>query len=119
MNSKQKQTNRNRRHKRVRAKIIGTKERPRISIFKSNRHIFVQFIDDEIGKTLISSKIVSAGKSKIKGSKTNKATAIGEILAEKAREAGIKEVVFDRGGYKYHGRVKALAEGLRTGGLKI
>ena len=117
MNSKQ--LHRISRHKRVRAKIIGTKDRPRISIFKSNRHVFVQFIDDETGKTLISSKIVSAGKSKIKGTKTDKAIEIGKILAEKAKAFGIKEAVFDRGGYKYHGRVKAIADGLRAGGLKM
>lgn len=111
--------NRIRRHKRVRAKIIGTAERPRISVFKSNQHVFVQFIDDEIGKTILSSKVVSSKKSKIKGTKTEKALTIGKMLAEKAIEKGIKKVVFDRGGFKFHGRVKAVAEGLRSGGLKF
>ncbi|MDP3697427.1 MAG: 50S ribosomal protein L18 [Candidatus Taylorbacteria bacterium] len=114
-----KQLNRQRRHRRVRARIVGTKERPRVSVFKSNKHIFVQLIDDESRKTILSSKVVSAGKSKIKGNKSEKATEVGKIIAEKAKTAGINEVVFDRGGYKYHGRVKALADGLRAGGLKF
>ena len=107
------------RHRRVRSKIIGTAERPRVSVFKSNKHIFVQLIDDEASKTILSSKIISVQKSKIKGSKTDKAMKIGEMIAEKAREAGIKEVVFDRGGFKYHGRIKAVAESLRKGGIKF
>jgi len=119
MNMKKKQLNRKRRHRRVRAIVKGTSENPRVSVFKSNRHLFVQFIDDQSNKTILSSKIVSGGKSKIKGTKTKKATKIGEMLAEKAKEAGIKEVVFDRGGFKYHGRVKAVADGLRKGGIKV
>lgn len=107
------------RHKRVRSRIFGTAEIPRVSVFKSNRYVFTQFIDDTTGKTIISSKIVSGPESKIKGSKTEIASKIGEILAEKAKEAGIKEAVFDRGGFKYHGRIKAIAEGLRKGGLKF
>lgn len=113
-----KQLNRTRRHNRVRAKITGTAKRPRVSVFKSNRNIFVQLIDDESSKTILSSKI-SGGKSKVKGNKSDKAAEIGKAVAEKAKTAGISEVVFDRGGYKYHGRVKALAEGLRAGGLKF
>ena len=119
MDSKQKQLNRRRRHNRVRAAIKGTSKRPRASVFKSNKHIFVQLIDDESRKTLLSSKVVSAGKNKLKGSKSEKASEIGKIVAEKAKTAGINEVIFDRGGYKYHGRVKALADGLRAGGLKF
>lgn len=119
MNRKSKQQHRITRHYRVRAKITGTKERPRVAVFKSNRNVFVQFIDDTTRKTIISSKIVSAPKSKIKGTKTDKAALIGEILAEKAKEAGINEVVFDRGGFKFHGRIKAVAEGLKKGGIKI
>ena len=119
MQSDIKRTNRKRRHTRVRAKIKGTKSVPRVSVFRSNRHIFVQIIDDASGKTLVGSIIKSAKKSKMNGNKTEKASAIGEILAQKAKEAGIGRVVFDRGGYKYHGRVKALAEGLRRGGLKF
>lgn len=100
---------------------------PRVSVFKSNRNIFIQFIDDLAGKTLLSSD-VSVGastkasgqqKNKIKGNKTEIAAKIGELLAKKASEAGITKVVFDRGGFKYHGRVKALADGLRKGGLQF
>jgi len=114
-----KRNNRNRRHNRVRAKISGTVEVPRISVFRSNRHIFVQLIDDNSNKTLLSSTIKPKNESKIKGSKTEVAGLIGENLALRAQEKGISKVVFDRGGYKYHGRVKALAEGLRKGGLKF
>lgn len=119
MNRGKKLKNRKARQGRVKAKIVGTKERPRISVFKSNRHLFVQFIDDESGKTIISSKVTSSTKSKLKGMKSEKAGEIGKILSEKAKAAGIKEAVFDRGGFKYHGRIKALAEGLRAGGLKF
>ncbi len=119
MNSKTKQENKRRRHKRVRATIKGTKERPRVSVFKSNRNVFIQFIDDDSRKTVVSSKVVSGGKSKTKGSKTEKAMKMGEMLAEKAKEVGINEAVFDRGGFKYHGRIKAVADGLRKGGLKL
>ena len=107
------------RHRRVRAKIIGTKEKPRVAVFKSNQHIFVQFIDDTVGKTILSSKVISVKKSKAKGSKTDKAHSIGEMLAVKAKELGITEAVFDRGGFKFHGRVKAIADGLKKGGIKI
>jgi len=117
MNSKQQ--HRISRHKRVRAKIQGTAKRPRVSVFKSNKHIFVQLIDDESRKTILGNKIISSEKSKIKGDKSKKANEIGKMVAEKAKALGINEIVFDRGGYKYHGRVKALAEGLRAGGLKL
>ncbi|MDP3792791.1 MAG: 50S ribosomal protein L18 [bacterium] len=119
MNSKSKQQHRTMRHRRVRARIIGTSKRPRVSVFKSNKHIFVQLIDDETGKTLLSNKEISAKKNKVKGTKNDKSLEIGKMLAEKAKKEGIAEVVFDRGGYKYHGRVKALADGLRAGGLKF
>ncbi len=114
------------RHRRVRAKVFGTAEKPRVSVFKSNRHVFVQFIDDSAHKTILSSAVSvgvptkASGQSKSKlMTKTDKATKTGEMLAEKAKEAGIKEIIFDRGGFKYHGRVKAIAEGLRKGGLKF
>lgn len=119
MNNGTKQQHRTRRHQRVRAKIRGTAEKPRVSVFKSNRHIFVQIIDDKSGKTILSSKVVSDGKNKINGTKMEKSFKIGEILAEKAKEAGIKKVVFDRGGFKYHGRIKAIADGLRKGGINF
>ena len=104
----------------------GTKETPRVSVFRSNRHIFAQIIDDTSGKTLMSAGDISKVKSGIragakikKANKTARADLVGEEFAKKAKEAGISKAVFDRGGYKYHGRVKALAEGLRRGGLKF
>lgn len=106
------------RHARVRAKIKGTKEIPRVSIFKSNRHLFIQFIDDSVGKTILSNIIKPPAKG-AKGNKTEIAGLMGEMLSQKAKEAGISKVVFDRGGFKYHGRIKALAESLRKGGLKF
>lgn len=102
----------------MRAKIIGTAKRPRVSVFKSNKNIFVQLIDDERGKTLFSNSIKDKKGAK-KSSKSDHAKVVGEALAKKAKETGIADVVFDRGGYKYHGRVKALADGLRAGGLKF
>jgi len=114
-----KRKNRIKRHKRIRAKIKGTSDIPRLSIFRSNRHLFAQIIDDSTGKTLVSSAIKSKVKSVLKGTKTELAGKIGETLAEKAIAAGISKIVFDRGGYKYHGRIKSLAEGLRKGGLKF
>lgn len=119
MNFKTKQLNRVKRHKRVRAKILGTAVRPRVSVFKSNKHIFVQLIDDASGDTLLSSKVISGTKTVLKGTKTEKAFAIGEMLAKKAVDLGIKRAVFDTGGFAYHGRVKAVAEGLRHAGIKI
>lgn len=127
MDSKQKQKNRVRRHKRVRALVKGTSDRPRLSVFRSNKRIYAQLIDDARGTTLLSVNDVKKGKSKKEkvkskdnsaGKKTS-AFEIGESLAKKALEKGINSVVFDRGGYKYHGRVKALAEGARQGGLKF
>ena len=116
---KAKRENRIKRHRRVRAKVKGTKEIPRVSVFRSNNHVFVQVIDDLGGKTLISSAIKPKGKTALKGNKTEIASKIGEMIAEKAKSAGISKVIFDRGGYKYHGRVKAIAEGLRRGGLQF
>lgn len=115
----QKRKKRISRHRRVRAKAFGTPQKPRVAVFKSNKNVFVQFIDDEAGKTIISSKIVGDTKSKTKVNKTAKALSIGEMLADKAKAAGISEVVFDRGGFKFHGRVKAVADGLRKGGIKF
>lgn len=109
------------RHKRVRAKAIGSKEMPRLSVFRSNTHIFAQLIDDASGKTILSSSDIVKGAKKTKKTvtKTESAKNIGLELAKKAQEKGINKAVFDRGGYKYHGRVKALAEGAREGGLKF
>ena len=101
------------RHTKVRKKISGTSERPRVAVFRSTQHIYAQIIDDSMNKTL-----VSESDLKVKtGNKSEKATSVGENLAKKALAQKIGKVVFDRGGFLYHGRVKALAEGLRKGGL--
>ena len=102
----------------IRKKVEGTAERPRMSVFRSNKEIYVQFIDDEAGKTIASTSSSDKGIS-VEGSKVELATAVGKKAAEVAIAAGIAHVVFDRNGYLYHGRVKALAEGAREGGLKF
>jgi large subunit ribosomal protein L18 len=106
-----------RRHRRVRSKVSGTAERPRLVVFRSNRGIFAQLVDDENGKTLASAgwTALSGGK----GSKTERAGEVGKALAAAAKKAGIERCVFDRGGYLFHGRVKALAESAREGGLQF
>ena len=119
MNSRKKLNQiRSRRVGRTRAKIFGKKTRPRLTVFRSNKGMYVQLIDDEAGRTLVavSSKEVAA---KAKTSKTKIAEMIGKTLAEKAVKAGIKRVVFDRRGYAFHGRVKAVAEAARAGGLEF
>ncbi|HEY1331939.1 MAG TPA: 50S ribosomal protein L18 [Actinomycetota bacterium] len=103
-----------RRHRRVRRKVSGTSERPRLAVFRSNRHIYAQLIDDAAGRT-----VASASDENGAGDKTARATAVGKTLAERAKAAGIDRAVFDRGGRLYHGRVRALAEGAREGGLRI
>src|SRR5262249_55466895 len=106
-----------RRHRRVRGKISGTAQRPRLAVFRSNRGIFAQLVDDSTGRTL-----AGAGWTALqdfKGDKTAQAKQVGKELAAAANDAGIRSVVFDRGGYLYHGRVKALAEGAREGGLRF
>ena len=105
-----------RRHNRVRSRVVGSAVRPRLAVFRANQHIYAQLIDDESHKTLAS---VSTLKMKTAGSKSDAAIAVGKAIAEKAGEHKISEVVFDRGGYKYHGRVKALAEAAREAGLKF
>ncbi|WP_205697003.1 50S ribosomal protein L18 [Conexibacter sp. SYSU D00693] len=105
------------RRRRVRAKVIGTATRPRISTFRSNRGIFGQLIDDEAGRTLAA---VAWTEADLRGLKPlEQATAAGKLLAERAKAAGIDRAVFDRGGYQYHGRVKAFCEGCREGGLAV
>jgi large subunit ribosomal protein L18 len=101
----------------VRGKIRGTAERPRLLVFRSNRGIFAQLVDDDAGKTLASASWT--GLKSFKGDKTEQAAEVGKQLAAAAKQAGIESVVFDRGGYLYHGRVKALAEGAREGGLQF
>ena len=106
------------RHSRVRSKISGTAERPRLSVFRSESNIYAQIIDDAAGVTLASASTVEKAFEG-NGSNCEAATKIGAVIAERALQKGIEEVVFDRGGYIYHGRVKALAEGAREGGLKF
>lgn len=112
-----KEARRLRRQRRVRAKVSGTPERPRISVRRTNRGIFAQVIDDLAGHTLVS---VSWTEDSLKTLKSSEqAAAAGKLLAERAKAAGIETAVFDRGGYQYHGRVKAFAEGVREGGLQL
>ncbi len=105
------------RRRRVRAKIRGTVERPRISVFRSNRGIFAQLIDDDAGRTLAAVSWTEADLRALKP--MEQAKRAGELLAQRATAAGVTEAVFDRGGYKYHGQVKALSEGVREGGLTV
>ena len=121
---KTKQEKHYRRHRRVRAKIKGTAKVPRLCVFRSNKHIYAQLVDDEKGKTLISASDLDlkSQKTKTKKELTGKsaiAYRAGQILAKKAIEKKIEKVVFDRGGYKYHGRIKALADAVREAGLKF
>ena len=104
-----------RRHRRVRGKVSGTAERPRLHVYRSNRGIFAQLVDDGTGKTIAGASWV--GLKGFKGDKTEQAHEVGKTIAAAAKKAGVESVVFDRGGYLYHGRVKALAEGAREGGL--
>ncbi len=111
---------RTRRAKRTRAKISGTAEKPRLSVFRSNRYVYAQLIDDKKGHTVAGISTFEIKKSAGKDStKTVQAERIGEELAKKALAAGVNQAVFDRGSYKYHGRIKAVAEGAKKGGLKI
>ncbi|MBI2122170.1 MAG: 50S ribosomal protein L18 [Candidatus Sungbacteria bacterium] len=118
-----KQEKRDRRHKRVRSRIRGTSTRPRLSVFRSNRHIAAQLIDDEAGRTLLSVSDMDIGTGKKKNSQSGslyvRAEKVGTLLAEKAQKLSMASVVFDRGGYAYHGAVKALADGARKGGLQF
>lgn len=112
-----KQLSRERRALRVRSRLKGTPERPRLSVFRSNRSIYAQVIDDSTGRTLAAAASVSLGLTGL--SKKEQAEKVGEVLAERAKALGVQKVVFDRGPYLYHGRVKALAEGARRGGLEF
>ena len=107
-----------RRHRRVRGKVAGTASRPRLAVFRSNRGIEAQLIDDEAGRTLAAASWMGLPKS-FKGDKSAQASEVGKLLAANAKSAGVEAVVFDRGGYLYHGRVKALADGAREGGLQF
>jgi len=108
-----------RRHLRVRKKVSGTAARPRLAVKRSARHIFAQLVDDGTGSTLASASTLDSGIRDADGDKTAKARQVGELLARRAQEAGVTTAVVDRGGYAYHGRVAALADGAREGGLKL
>jgi len=115
-------TNRERRHRRVRAKIIGTTKRPRLNIFRSSAHIYAQLIDDTQSHTIVAASDLEEAVRERAGEGANKsarARAVGEVIAERAKTAGVDAVLFDRGGFLYHGRVKAVADGAREGGLKF
>lgn len=111
-----KRAKRERRHTRVRSVVTGTAERPRLAVFRSASHIYAQVIDDASGKTLAAA---SSADIKSKAAKTDLSTQVGTAIAEKAKAKGVAAVVFDRGGYRYHGRVKALADAARAGGLEF
>jgi large subunit ribosomal protein L18 len=112
-----KEQRRLRRRRRVRAKVVGTAARPRVSVFRSNRGIFAQLVDDEAGRTLASVQWTEPDLRDLEP--MEQATQAGRLLAGRAKDAGIERAVFDRGGYQYHGRVKAFAEGAREGGLAV
>ncbi len=119
-----KNVTRGRVHKRIRKKVLGTAERPRLNIYRSVSHIYAQVIDDSKGVTLVSATSLEAGKAKdgkshVSGGNLSSAKQVGKLVAERAKEKGISKVVFDRGGYLYHGRIKALADAAREGGLKF
>jgi large subunit ribosomal protein L18 len=113
----EKQEKRYRRHKKIRAKVFGTVNKPRLCVFRSEKHIYAQLIDDEKAKTIVASSDLEFKKNR--GTKIEKAKEVGKLIAKKAKDLKIERVVFDRGGYKYHGRVKAVAEGAREGRLKF
>ena len=116
---KGKHVSRARRHFRLRKKVAGTPERPRLVVSRSNRHMMAQIIDDSVGHTLVSASTLESGLRGMAGNKVDKSRKVGELVAERALEAGISAVVFDRGGNKYHGRVAAVAEGARSAGLTL
>ena len=109
-----KEQSRKRLHMRIRNKVSGTAERPRLSVYRSNKGIYCQLIDDLKGHTL-----AAATSQGVTGTKTEQATTVGKLIAERAKACGVEVIVFDRGGYRYHGRVRSLAEGAREGGLKF
>jgi large subunit ribosomal protein L18 len=108
-----------RRHRRVRKKVMGTAERPRLTVFRSNKHIYVQAIDDIAGHTVASASTMEADLRSAATATTDAATQVGRLIGERVKAAGIETVVFDRGGFKYHGRVAAIADGARAAGLQL
>ena len=117
--NKSKAAARSRRQLRIRKRIAGTAARPRLVVNRSARHVFVQVVDDTIGQTVASASTLEADLRAFDGDKTAKAKRVGELVAERAKAAGIEAVVFDRGGNKYHGRIAAVADGAREGGLSL
>jgi large subunit ribosomal protein L18 len=119
--AKEKRLARQRRHSRIRNRVLGTTERPRLCVFRSLKHIYAQVIDDSLGNTLVSASTLDAEvRAELNDKdKIAQAAVVGKVLANRAQKAGIETVVFDRGGYKYHGRVKSLADAAREGGLKF
>ena len=117
--AKGKNAARGRRHLRVRKKVSGTAARPRLVVSRSSRHVFVQVVDDTVGKTVASASTMEADVRALDGDKTDRAKKVGELVAERAKSAGVEAVVFDRGGNRYHGRVAAIADGAREGGLAL
>jgi large subunit ribosomal protein L18 len=116
---KSKSVARSRRHLRLRKKVVGTESRPRLVVTRSARHVFVQLVDDSKGITLASASTLEADLRTFDGDKTAKARKVGELVAERAKAAGVEDVVFDRGGNRYAGRVAAIADGAREGGLNL
>jgi large subunit ribosomal protein L18 len=112
---------RQRRHERIRRHLHGTADRPRLNVFRSLDHIYVQVIDDDLGNTLVAASTIDPElREQLSGlNKSQQATRVGQLVARRALDKGLKKVVFDRGGYPYHGRVKALADGARDGGLEF
>jgi len=110
---------RNKIRKRIRKELVGTESRPRLSVFRSNKEIYAQIVNDVDGKTIVAASSRDKDVASKEVNKTEQATLVGKVLAEKALKAGVETISFDRGGYLYHGRVKSLAEGAREGGLKF
>jgi large subunit ribosomal protein L18 len=119
METARKRAGRLRRHARVRRKIRGGAERPRLAVYRSNRHIYAQLVDDDAGRTLASASSLEDGVRGSDGDKKATAKVVGQLIAQRAKDAGVDRVVFDRGGRLYHGRVRSVAEGAREGGLRL
>ncbi|UUZ46259.2 50S ribosomal protein L18 [Janibacter limosus] len=117
--AKGKSAARGRRHLRLRKKVSGTAVRPRLVVSRSSRHVFVRVVDDTVGKTVASTSTMEADVRALDGDKTARAKKVGELVAERAKATGVEAVVFDRGGNRYHGRVAAIADGAREGGLTL
>jgi large subunit ribosomal protein L18 len=119
MRSRDRRLARVRRHRRVRKRVLGEPARPRLAVFRSARHIYVQVVDDTTGRTLAAASTLDAGLRGQKDKKTERAKQVGALIAQRAKDAGVTTVAFDRGGYAYHGRIAALADAAREGGLKF